>query len=241
MNGTHEEAVALTGEIVDLLKRTETGPVKIVLAPPFVHLGAVRYLTAGEPRIAVAAQDCAAYERGAYTGEVSAEMVRSVGAEYVILGHSERRKYFSETPGILKEKLTRALAHGLRPIFCCGETQEERAAGTHFDTVQRQLDESLAGFEAAAVRHTVIAYEPVWAIGTGLTATPEQAGEMHVHIRKWLKERFGDTGAAMPLLYGGSCNDKNAASLFAQPEIDGGLIGGASLKADGFIAIATSF
>jgi triosephosphate isomerase len=241
MNGTHEEAVALATAVVEALKGRDTGTVKIILAPPFVHLGAVRFLAAGEPRIAVAAQNCAAWEQGAYTGEVSAEMIRSVGAEFVILGHSERRKYFSETADILKEKTALALAHGLRPIFCCGETQDERGAGAHFDTVRRQLDDSLSGFAAETFRHAVVAYEPVWAIGTGLTATPEQAGEMHAFIRGWLGERFGQSGTDMPLLYGGSCNEKNAAQLFAQPDIDGGLIGGASLKADSFIAIATSF
>jgi triosephosphate isomerase len=241
MNGSRDEAVRLATGILEGLAGPAAGDLQVILAPPFVFLETVQRLVAAQPRVSVAAQDCSAHAAGAYTGEVSAAMLRSAGAAAVIIGHSERRMHFSETNDVLKEKLKRAFENGLMPIFCCGESQDERAGGRHFETVRRQIEESLDGIGAEAMAQAVIAYEPVWAIGTGLTATPEQAQEMHAFLRTLLSERFPGTGAGIPLLYGGSCNEKNAAGLFAQPDIDGGLIGGASLKAESFLRIAASF
>ena len=198
-------------------------------------------LLKGSP-IAVAAENCADHASGAYTGEVSAAMVKSTGASYVIIGHSERRAYYGETYAILKEKVQLALANGLRPIFCVGEVKEEREAGRQNEVVKAQLEGSLFGLTAEEFAKVVIAYEPVWAIGTGLTATPEQAQEMHSHIRGLVAAKYGrEIADGCSILYGGSCNAKNAASLFANPDIDGGLIGGASLKAEDFKAIIDAF
>lgn len=242
MNCTHEEAVILTTEITELLKGENTNDVKIIFAPPFLHIGIVRYLTKDERRISVAAQNCSSFALGAYTGEVSAAMIKSVGAEYVIIGHSERRSYFNENNSVLAEKIKLALQNNLIPIFCCGETDIERNAKNHFDVVKNQLDESIFILDDNNFRKCVIAYEPVWAIGTGETATPEQANEMHEYIRRLIAEKYSAALAeSISLLYGGSCNEQNAKELFSQEYIDGGLIGGASLKAKSFVSIVKSF
>jgi triosephosphate isomerase len=198
-------------------------------------------LVKGSP-IAVAAENCADHASGAYTGEVSAEMVASTGATYCIIGHSERRTYYGETYEILREKVQLALANNLRPIFCIGEVKEEREANRQNEVVKAQLEGSVFNLSAEDFGKLVIAYEPVWAIGTGLTATPEQAQEIHAYIRSLIAEKYGNEVADnTSILYGGSCNAKNAAGLFANPDIDGGLIGGASLKADDFCAIINAF
>lgn len=242
MNCTHEEAVTLSSEIVELLKSESINNVKVILAPPYVHLGAVVYLTNEEKRISVAAQNCSSFASGAYTGEVSATMIKSVGGEYVIIGHSERRSYFNESNAVLAEKVKLALQNNLIPIFCCGETLNERNANNHFEVVKKQLDESIFILNESDFIKIVIAYEPVWAIGTGVTATPAQAQEMHAYIRKLISEKYSDAVAdSCSLLYGGSCNEQNAKELFSQKDIDGGLIGGASLKAQSFVNIVKSF
>lgn len=203
----------------------------VVLAPPFPYLAKVAEAL---PGTGVAAQDCSSHPGGAYTGEVAAPMLADLGCDWVILGHSERRQYHAETDALVASKLGAALDAGLRPIVCVGETLAQREAGDHEAVVAAQVLGSLAG---AALDNVVIAYEPVWAIGTGVTATPEQANEMHGAIRALLSERFGETGSAIPLLYGGSVKPGNAAELFACEYIDGALVGGASLKAEDFAAI----
>jgi triosephosphate isomerase len=195
-----------------------------------------------KPALFLGAQNCADKESGAYTGEVSAAMVKSTGASFVILGHSERRAYYGENNQLLSEKVKLALANGLTPIFCIGEVLDEREKGIHFNVVKKQLDEGLFHLAASDFSKIVIAYEPAWAIGTGKTATPEQAQEMHKVIRDQIAGKYGAQVAEnCSILYGGSCKASNAAELFANPDVDGGLIGGASLKADEFMGIVTAF
>ena len=234
MNKNLQEGVALATE----LKNTITNPkCEVVIGTPFIHLATVAALLKDSP-IKVAAENCADQEKGAFTGEVSAEMVASTGATYCILGHSERRAYYHETAEILREKVRLALANQLRPIFCIGEVKEEREANRQNEVVKAQLEGSLFDLDEQAFRQITLAYEPVWAIGTGLTATPAQAQEMHAYIRSLIEQRYGKAVAEdTTILYGGSCNEKNAAELFANPDVDGGLIGGASLVADKFRAI----
>jgi triosephosphate isomerase len=181
-------------------------------------------------------------DSGAYTGEISGPMLSEMNVEFCIIGHSERRKYFGESHEFLQRKVDAAIRNGIRPIFCCGELLPERQADKHFDVVKKQLDESLFHLLQDDFQDVVIAYEPVWAIGTGVNATPHQAQEMHAYIRGLIAKKYGKTIADdISILYGGSCNGKNAAELFANPDVDGGLIGGASLKADEFIQIINSF
>ncbi|MBR6354862.1 MAG: triose-phosphate isomerase [Paludibacteraceae bacterium] len=234
MNKNLQEGVALATE----LKNMVTNPAcKVVIGTPFIHLATVAELLKGTP-IEVAAENCADKEKGAFTGEVSAEMVRSTGATYCILGHSERRAYYHETAAILKDKVELALQNGLKPIFCIGEVKEEREANRQNEVVKAQLEGSLFHLSAEDFGKITLAYEPVWAIGTGLTATPQQAEEMHAYIRSLVSERYGKQVADdTTILYGGSCNEKNAAELFANEDVDGGLIGGASLIAEKFCAI----
>ena len=231
-------------ELVDgILSKLSTVPsdVQLIVAPPFTHLSEVASKLAGSS-IALAAQNCADHEKGAYTGEVSVAMLKSVGCSYVILGHSERREYYGETSETLVTKVKLALAAGLKPIFCVGEVKDERVAGKHFEVVGKQIEEVLFTLTAEEMAQVVIAYEPVWAIGTGLTASSEQAQEIHAFIRKALADKFGaELAEEITILYGGSCKPSNAPELFAQPDIDGGLIGGAALKAEDFIGIATSY
>ena len=234
MNKNLQEGMALATE----LKNTILNPkCDVVIGTPFIHLASVAELLKDSP-IKVAAENCADKEKGAYTGEVSAEMVASTGATYCILGHSERRAYYHETYEILKEKVLLALANNLAPIFCIGEVKEERESGIQNDVVKAQLEGSVFKLSPEDFGKIVLAYEPVWAIGTGLTATPQQAQEMHAYIRSLIVEKYGEEVADnTTILYGGSCNAKNAAELFANPDVDGGLIGGASLKAEDFAAI----
>ena len=240
LNKTLQEGMALAGELKDLLKDS-TPNCEVVIGTPFIHLASVSELVK-DSVIKVAAENCADKASGAYTGEVSASMVKSTGAEYCILGHSERRAYYHEDYAILKEKVQLALANDLRPIFCIGEVKEEREAGKQNEVVKAQLEGSVFDLSAEDFGKLVLAYEPVWAIGTGLTATPEQAQEIHAYIRGLIAERYGkEVAEDCTILYGGSCNAKNAAGLFANPDIDGGLIGGASLKAEDFKAIIDAF
>jgi triosephosphate isomerase len=190
----------------------------------------------------VGAQNINENDEGAYTGEISGIMLASMEVEYCIIGHSERRKYYGEDHLLLAKKLDAALRNGIRPIFCCGEVLAEREAGKHFEVVKKQLDESLFHLTDEQFEQVIIAYEPVWAIGTGVNATPGQAQEMHAYIREEIKNRYGMSLAAeTTILYGGSCNSSNARELFSQEDVDGGLIGGASLKTDEFLKIVTSF
>jgi triosephosphate isomerase len=209
----------------------------VLVFPSFIFLGDLMDMYEGE-QILFGAQNCSNKESGAYTGEVSAAQLASVGVEYVIVGHSERREHFGETNQMLKEKIQRALKNEITPIFCCGEPLEVRNANKQLEYVKQQLEESLLGFSVAAIAEIIIAYEPVWAIGTGLNATPEQAQEMHAFIRAEIAAKYSpEIAAQVPILYGGSCKPDNAKALFNCADVDGGLIGGASLKAKDFLAI----
>lgn len=240
MNTTVPEGVALAKAVAEKSKEVPAN-VELVIAPPFTHLDAVSSAIAGS-KVALSAQNCADKEKGAFTGEISVDMLKSVGCEYTILGHSERRQYYGETDAKLVEKMKLAFAAGLKVILCVGENLEEREAGKHFDVCRAQIENVLYHFSAAEMANVVIAYEPVWAIGTGKTASAEQAQEIHASIRNVVEAKFGrEVAQDMTILYGGSCKPSNAKELFAQPDIDGGLIGGAALKADDFIGIALSF
>ncbi len=234
MNKNLQEGVALAKELTEIVKNPNCG---VVICTPFIHLASVAEVIKGSA-VELGAENCADKASGAYTGEVSAEMVKSTGAEYVILGHSERRAYYNETPEILKEKVQLALANGLKVIFCIGETLEEREAEKQNEIVKAQLEGSVFNLSAEDWKNIIIAYEPIWAIGTGKTATADQAEEIHAYIRSCVAEVYGAEAAAeTTILYGGSCKASNAPELFAKPDIDGGLIGGASLKAEDFKGI----
>ena len=240
LNTTLPEGLALAGGLNEALKGKKTN-CDVVIGTPFTHLAAIA-AAIDTTVIGVAAQNCADREKGAYTGEVSAAMIASTGATHVIIGHSERRAYYSETPAILKDKVKLALAHNLTPVFCIGEVLDERNAGKHFEVVYAQIDESLFDLSADDFGKLVLAYEPVWAIGTGVTATAGQAQEMHAYIRKVIAGKYGDDVANnTSILYGGSCNGDNAKELFANPDVDGGLIGGASLGVSKFMPIIEVF
>ncbi|MCT1533033.1 triose-phosphate isomerase [Sphingobacterium daejeonense] len=242
MNMDYEQGISLFSEIVNMVKDEVIGNQEIVVCSPFIHLAAISKLSAHTNNVSIGAQTINQHESGAYTGEISASQVKSTGAEYVILGHSERRAYFGETDELLAEKVDAALKHGLKPIFCIGETQSEREAGSYFEVIKNQLSKALFHLDAAAFGNIVLAYEPVWAIGTGLTASPEQAQEVHAFIRQTLADQYGQEVADnTSILYGGSANPSNAQSLFSQPDIDGGLIGGASLKSRDFLQIINVF
>lgn len=236
MNMTLQDGIRLAKEINDMLA-AEKPNCEVVICTPFIHLASIARMI-DQNVLGLGAENCADKEKGAFTGEVSAEMVKSTGAQYVILGHSERRGYYGETPEILKTKVELALKNNLKIIFCIGESLEEREAGRQNDVVKAELERSLFNLGEAEFKNIVIAYEPIWAIGTGKTATSGQAEEMHAFIRSIIAQRYGDTVAAdTTILYGGSCKPGNAAELFAKPDIDGGLIGGASLKAADFKGI----
>lgn len=237
MNKTYKEAETLITEIADALDDINLNGNKVVLCPPSVYLEMATDV-AGEANFRVGAQNVYPADSGAYTGEISPLMLKDLHVDYCITGHSERRQYFRESNEFLKDKVDSLLKHGITPIFCCGEVLNERESRQHFDVVKKQLDESLFHLFNKEFLNVIIAYEPVWAIGTGITATPAQAQEMHRYIRDLIKEKYGNIVAQeTTILYGGSCNAKNAAELFAQPDVDGGLIGGASLKSDEFLQI----
>jgi len=240
MNKTLQEGLALATELDAALKGV-TPNCDVVIGTPYIHLANVA-AAIDTRKIGVAAQNCADKESGAYTGEISASMVKSTGAEYVILGHSERRAYYGETAETLKTKVTLALKNELTPIFCIGEVLAEREADIHFDVVKTQIVDSLFELSAEDFGKLVLAYEPVWAIGTGKTASAAQAQEMHAFIRQTLVAKYGQEVADnTSILYGGSCNAANAKELFSNPDVDGGLIGGASLKVADFKAIIDAF
>ncbi len=235
MNKLRSEAVELVKGLIPLV--ADVRDVDIVVCPVYVSLSTV-YDLIKDTNIALGAQDCFWEEKGAYTGEVSAPMLKDVGASYVVIGHSERRQYFGETDEWVNKKTRAALKAGLTPIVCVGERLEEREVGRTIDVISRQLEGGFAGFDKGQIGGCVIAYEPVWAIGTGKTATPEQAQEVHSFIRGWLKDNYGEEVAdKVRIQYGGSVKPANARSLLTQPDIDGALVGGASLKAEDFAEI----
>lgn len=240
MNKTLQEGLALATELNNVL--TDANPnCEVVIGTPFIHLASVASVV-DTSKLKVSAQNCADKESGAYTGEISAAMVKSTGADYVILGHSERRAYYGETYEILKEKVLLALKNELKPIFCIGELKEEREANKQKEMVKAQLEGSIFNLPADEFSKVVLAYEPVWAIGTGLTASSAQAQEIHAYIRSLVVDKYGEEVAEnTSILYGGSCNPGNAKELFSNPDVDGGLIGGASLKAGDFKAIIDAF
>ncbi len=236
MNLGFQEAEELIEEFMTLLEKQEL-KTEIILCPPFPYLEMASDY-AQEELFYIGAQNISSFEAGAYTGEVSASMLSSMDITHCIIGHSERRKYFNEDDKMLTAKVNQALTHQITPIFCVGEALPEREAGKHFEVVRRQVRHGLFHLDTNEFAKVVIAYEPVWAIGTGVTATPAQAAEMHAYIRTLITERYGNEIAeATLILYGGSCNSKNAAEIFAQPGVDGGLIGGASLIAEEFLSI----
>jgi triosephosphate isomerase len=238
MNKTLKEGMELASAVEQLLGQQSTD-VEVIIAPPFIHLSDISKLIS---RIKLSAQNCASEAQGAYTGEVAAAMIKSAGASHVIIGHSERRTYFKEDNEVLLKKVSLALDNTLIPIFCCGEILAEREAKNHFEIVQMQLQETIFKLDANNFSKIIIAYEPVWAIGTGVNATPGQAQEMHAYIRKLIADNYNEeTADNTTIQYGGSCKPDNARELFANPDVDGGLIGGASLNADDFIAIVNSF
>lgn len=242
MNKTFDEGVKLVTEIVNMVNDEVRSDVQVVIAPPFPFLATFRKLTEQGKNISISAQNVSNKTSGAYTGEVSAEMLKSIGISHVIIGHSERRQYFFETNQQLAEKVDLALAQGLTPIFCCGETLDQRNEGAYVELVCNQLTESLFHLDTEAIQKVVIAYEPIWAIGTGVTASNDQAQEMHLELRKHMAGKYGPAVADnLSILYGGSVNAANARDLFACPDVDGGLVGGASLKSRDFVDIIKSF
>ena len=242
MNLNFEEGVSLFSEIVNMVKDEVVGNQEVIVCSPFIHLSTVAKLSENVKNVNIGSQNIHQAESGAYTGEVSASQVKSVGVEYVILGHSERRAYFGETDSLLAEKTNTALKHNLKPIFCIGETKEERESGKFFDVIKTQLVDGVFHLSKDEFAKVVLAYEPVWAIGTGLTASPEQAQEVHAFIRETVANHYdAETAENTTILYGGSCNPSNAPTLFSQKDIDGGLIGGASLKSRDFLDIVKVF
>ena len=235
MNGDSAANAALVESIV--AGQPQTTSVDLLVCPPFPYLGAVRDSVA-ESRVSLGAQDVSEHQRGAYTGEVSAAMLVDLGCRYAIVGHSERRALHGESSALVARKFAAALGAGITPILCVGESLEDREAGNTESVVDEQLDAVLENSGVEGIGRSVIAYEPVWAIGTGKTATPEQAQEVHRHLRARIAAHDADVAASVQILYGGSVNGDNAEGLFSMPDIDGGLVGGASLKAADFLAIA---
>ena len=239
MNTTLPEGVALAKEVNEALK-SANAKCDVIICTPFTHLASVNAVIDSE--LGLGAENCADHASGAYTGEVSAAMVASTGAKYVILGHSERRQYYGETSAILREKIALALANGLKPIFCVGEVLEQRENGTYNDVVKAQIEEGLFQLSAEDFGKVILAYEPVWATGTGKTATADQAQDMHAHIRSVIAGKYGkEVADNTSILYGGSCKPSNAREIFAKPDVDGGLIGGAALKCADFMGIVAAF
>lgn len=237
MNENLQEGISLAKEVNELVGNSEINDVEVVLGTPFIHLSEVNKIV-NKDIIKVSAQNCAKEVSGAYTGEISASMIKSTGCEYVILGHSERRAYYGENDAILTEKVNRTLENDMKVIFCIGEVLEDREAGNHFEVVKSQLENGVFHLSTENFSNIVLAYEPVWAIGTGVTASSDQAQEMHEFIRKTLINKYGENVAEnTSILYGGSCKPSNAKELFANKDVDGGLIGGASLNANEFIDI----
>ena len=242
MNKNLEDGQALASEVVNIAQDETPSDVTVIMCTPSIHLSQVSAITATIDNVSVGAQNMSEHESGAYTGDLSAEMIISTGASHVIIGHSERREYHFETNDQLAARVKLALAKGLTPLFCCGESLEIREANDHVSFVNKQLAESLFDLSATDMKKVVIAYEPIWAIGTGVTASSDQAQEMHLSIRNSLAGQFGqEVTDEISILYGGSMKPSNAQELLAQPDVDGGLIGGASLKARDFIDITKSY
>lgn len=246
MNKGFQDAEELLSELVEQIDNgSASSQVEIVVCPPFLYTEMALDIAQdedGELVFSIGTQDVSAHPQGAYTGEISADMLLSMGVEYCIVGHSERRKYFGETDEEVAQKVDALLAQDIIPIVCCGEQLEDREQNKHFDVIKSQVEKSLFGLKPLDFVKVVLAYEPVWAIGTGKTATPEQAQEIHAFIRGLIQEKYGkETAKNISILYGGSCNAQNANELFSQKDVDGGLIGGASLKAADFVKIINSF
>ncbi len=240
MNLTLEEGKNLVDNILPALPAINEHR-QVVIATPFIHLTQTATQLDEYDHIHLGAQNCYSEASGAYTGEISAAMLQSAGVHSVIIGHSERREYFKEDNATLVKKIAQALTNNLQVIFCCGEPLEVRDASSQNEYVEKQIQAALFHLSAEQLKNVSVAYEPIWAIGTGRTATSQQAQEMHAHIRGVLTSKYGEEVANnTTILYGGSCNASNAAELFACPDVDGGLIGGASLKADSFLAIITA-
>ncbi|MGI4022735.1 MAG: triose-phosphate isomerase [Janthinobacterium lividum] len=242
MNLEYNEGLSIFSEVINMVNDEVTGQQIAIICSPYTYLHSLAQLAKGHGKVFVGAQNCHQAEAGAFTGEISAKMIRSVGAQYVILGHSERRQYFNETNDLLAQKADVVLSNSLKPIFCVGETLDERESEQHFEVIKTQLKEGIFHLSTEQFSQTIIAYEPVWAIGTGKTATAEQAQEIHAFIRNEIADNYNQEVADnTSILYGGSCNTKNANELFSQPDIDGGLIGGASLKSRDFVDIIKAF
>ncbi len=238
MNTLPTEGASLAKEIVE---KFDTKDVDLIIAPPFTHIGAISKVLINS-QVKLSAQNMAKEDFGAFTGEISGEMLKSLDVEYVIIGHSERRSYYEETNSILFAKIRKALSVGLIPIYCVGENLEERESGNYFNVIKNQLEDGVFGLSKEDFSKLVIAYEPVWAIGTGRTASPVQAQEVHAFIRKMVGDKYElSTSENLSILYGGSCKPSNAKELFSKEDIDGGLIGGAALNANDFVEIAKSF
>jgi triosephosphate isomerase len=239
MNKSYEEGLALAKEVIE---KAKTDNAKVIFCTPFIHLPAVSEMVKGVENIHVAAQNCYTKTSGAYTGETSVTMLKSIGVEYVVIGHSERREYFNESHEMLAEKVNVILENGLLPIFCCGEALAIREANTYVEFVGKQLKDSLFHLSAEDFGKVVIAYEPIWAIGTGVTASPKQAQDTQAALRNIIAEKYGATVADdTTILYGGSVKPANAKELFGCPDVDGGLVGGASLTAENFVPITEAF
>ncbi len=229
MNMDYSEGISVFSEIVNMVRDERKGDQIAVICAPYIHLNSLAQLSSGVVKMG---------ESGAFTGEISAKMIKSTGCEYVIIGHSERRQYFAESDALLADKTTIALQNNLTPIFCIGETLDERNNGSYYQVLKSQLENGIFSLSAEDFGKVVLAYEPVWAIGTGLTASPEQAQDIHAFIRSEIEAKYGwQVADDTTILYGGSCNAKNAPDLFSQHDIDGGLIGGASLKSRDFTDI----
>lgn len=232
----------LASEVVNMVADEVSGDIDVILIPPFTHLTTVKSLIGSSKKVHLGAQNCHPEAGGAYTGEISLEMLKSVGVEYVTIGHSERREYFGEDNALLALKTKKVLEAGLIPIYCCGEKLEVREADQHFDLNKKQISEGLFGLTKEEISKVVVAYEPVWAIGTGVTASSDQAQEMHAFIRGVIADKYNqETADGISILYGGSVKPGNAAEIFAKADVDGGLVGGASLQSRDFTDIAKSF
>ena len=240
MNLNYDEVTSLVDEILRL--HSSDNNVEVILSPPFVYLDKVIRSCANNDHVFIASQNCSEYNNGAYTGEVSASMLNSIGVNYIIIGHSERRSIFNESNENLNLKITQALQNNLKIIFCCGENIDQRESGEYLKVIKKQLEETILCLDQKSLSKIVIAYEPIWAIGTGKTASSVQAQEIHFFIRSLISDKFGtEISNNTSILYGGSCKPTNSKELFSQSDIDGGLIGGASLKSSDFTAIINSF
>jgi len=238
MNKSFDECMALVSELSNMIKDEYHGSAEVVIIPPSLYINSVSRMLADFNNISSGAQNCSNHASGAYTGEISAAMIKSCGGKYIIIGHSERRQYFGETNDWLAKKIDAVLAENLNPIYCVGETLEERESNSHFDVLTKQVSEGLFHLNAEQMAAVVIAYEPVWAIGTGKTASTAQAQEVHAFIRNLVKEKYSNEVANnLTIQYGGSVKAENAVELFSAPDIDGALVGGAALQSRSFADI----